>query len=311
MNKQTINMAIGSAMESILANPVVKEHVGGKLGKLVKGGLMAGAFLAAAMSGTAYAQSNPLNFGCVVGAVAGGLLGHTAGGGNGKTALTAAGAVGGCFAGQAVQGNSQYRQPGAPVVYPGIQGNAYPGIQGNAYPVVGPHPMSNYMHNVFAQISGQQQPTQELTQQGALAMEKAISEAETRMRLNVEAQRQYAVAYQQYSATTSNGMNPEAQALIGSQALKNSTYQSQGQLNQASQIRNQANINFGSAGMRVADLSEFEASQGYDIRAYGSRIIAILSAPMSSPVLGVSPVTRQNVTFSTGSVEQAPRVPGY
>jgi uncharacterized protein YcfJ len=45
--------------------------------------------------------------GTAIGAVAGGLLGNQVGGGNGKKLATAAGAVGGAFAGRKIQENQQ------------------------------------------------------------------------------------------------------------------------------------------------------------------------------------------------------------
>jgi uncharacterized protein YcfJ len=46
--------------------------------------------------------------GTVLGAVAGGLLGHAVGGGHGKTLMTVAGAAGGGYAGNKVQENMQH-----------------------------------------------------------------------------------------------------------------------------------------------------------------------------------------------------------
>ena len=45
--------------------------------------------------------------GTAIGAVGGGLLGHTVGGGKGKTLATVAGAVGGGYAGKKIQENQQ------------------------------------------------------------------------------------------------------------------------------------------------------------------------------------------------------------
>ena len=45
--------------------------------------------------------------GIVLGAIAGGLLGHTVGGGSGRTLATVAGAVGGGFAGNAIENRSR------------------------------------------------------------------------------------------------------------------------------------------------------------------------------------------------------------
>lgn len=47
-------------------------------------------------------NSNGAALGTVIGAIAGGLIGHQVGGGRGKTAATVAGAVGGGFAGHAI-----------------------------------------------------------------------------------------------------------------------------------------------------------------------------------------------------------------
>jgi hypothetical protein len=308
---KTINMALASSMEQIAASPVIKGHVGGKLGKLLKT-TAAGAFVAAAMlaaSPGAMAQ-NSINGGCVVGALAGGLLGHTVGGGNGKTALSAVGAVLGCNAGQQVQANSEARQQ-MPANYP--QQGALPRNYGDNYqaPVVGVHPMGRYMQHTFAQLNGQEMPSQPLTVQGRMAMEKALAEAERRAQENNDAQQGYAQAYQQMNQARMAGNNPEAQVLMGTQAIRNNQYQQEGSLNRASQIRSQTNMNFGSAGMRMADLAEFEAAQGFDVREYGDRIQRVLSTPMSAPVTGMNPTTNQQVTFDTGTKQMSPqRRPG-
>ena len=328
---KTINMALAASMEQISAHPVVRGHVGDKLGKLLKS-TAAGAFIAAAMlsaSPGAMAQ-NSINGGCVVGALAGGLLGHTAGGGNGKTALSAIGAVLGCNAGQQVQSNTEMRQqrpagyPNANAGYPNANAgysnanagypnqNGAPANYGGNYsggyqaPVVGVHPMGNYMQHTFAQLNGQEQPSQTLTTQGRMAMDKALAEAERRMAENNDAQQGYAQAYQQLNQARMAGSNPEAQVLMGTQTLRNNQYQYEGNLNRAAQIRSQTNMNFGSAGMRLSDLAEHEAFNGYDVRAYGDRIQRVLSAPMSAPVTGFDPTTRQNVTFNTGVGMQQP-----
>lgn len=309
---KTINMAVAASMEQISAHPVVSSHVGGKLGKLLRS-TAAGAFVAAAMiaaSPGAMAQ-NAINGGCVVGALAGGLLGNTAGGGNGKTALSAIGAVLGCNAGNQVQSNSEARQQRpagyqsqagvpAPVNYGGNSSG------GRAAAVEGVHPMGNYMQHTFAQINGEEDPSQALTTQGRLAMDKALAEAERRMGENRDAQQGYAQAYQQLSQARGAGGNPEAQVLIGAQALRENQYKYEAELNRAAQTRNQTNMNFGSAGMRLADLVEYEAGMGHDVRAYGERIQRVLSAPMSAPVSGFDPTTKQNVTFSTGVAAQQP-----
>ncbi len=48
--------------------------------------------------------------GTAIGAVAGGLIGHQLGGGNGKTALTIGGAVAGGYAGNQIQKHRQHRR---------------------------------------------------------------------------------------------------------------------------------------------------------------------------------------------------------
>ena len=48
--------------------------------------------------------------GTAIGAVAGGLIGHQLGGGNGKTALTVGGAVAGGYAGNQIQKHHQHRK---------------------------------------------------------------------------------------------------------------------------------------------------------------------------------------------------------
>lgn len=309
--KESIHIGTGAAAQAIANDPVVNTFVGGRLGKLMKT-TAAGAFIAASMllaSGSAMAD-NSINGGCVIGAIAGGVLGNQVGGGNGKTAMTAIGSVLGCKAGQDVQANSDYRrqqQQGGAVGVPAYgNGNQY----GGQYPapVVGAHPMGNYMAHTFGQINGQVAPSAPLPQQAVMAMEKALGEAEFRAQQNNDAQQQYARAYQQMMQAKQSSMNPEAQVLMGTQGLRNNEYQYQNQLNQASQARNNTNVNFGSAGMRMADLVEFEAAQGYDIRPYANRIMQVLSTPMSSPVSGVSPASNRQVTFATSNtvIQQAP-----
>lgn len=309
--KESIHMGTGAATQVIADDPVVSTFVGGRLGKLMKTSA-AGAFIAASLllaSGSALAD-NSINGGCVIGAIAGGVLGNQVGGGNGKTAMTAIGSVLGCKTGQDVQSNSEYRrqqQPGGVVGVPAYgNGGQYPA------PVVGPHPMGNYMPNTFGQINGQIAPSAPLPPQAVMAMEKALADAEFRAQQNNDAQQQYARAYQQMMQARQSSMNPEAQVLMGTQGLRNNEYQYQNQLNQASQAKNNTNVNFGSAGMRMADLVEYEAAQGYDIRGYGDRIMKVLSTPMSSPVSGVSPASNRQVTFATSqTMVQPPPPPRY
>jgi uncharacterized protein YcfJ len=306
--KESIHIGTGAAAQAIASDPVVSTFVGGKLGKLMKC-TAAGAFIAASMllaSGSAMAE-NPINGGCVIGAIAGGVLGNQVGGGDGRTAMTAIGSVLGCKVGQDVQANSDYRrqqQQGQAVGVPAYgYGNQYPA------PVVGVHPMGNYMPNTFGQINGQVAPTAPLPRQAVMAMDKAMSEVELRAQQNNDAQQQYARAYQQLQQARQSRMNPEAQVLMGTQGLRNNEYQYENQLNQASQARNNTNVNFGSAGMRMADLVEYEAAQGYDIRPYADRIMSVLSTPMSSPVTGVSPASNQQVTFATSNMQTPPPPP--
>ena len=300
--RESIEMATGSAMEQINANPVVKNHVAGKLGKIMKT-TVSGAFMAAAMFAAAlpaHAADNSINAGCVIGGLAGGLLGHQVGGGNGRTVATAAGAMLGCKVGQDQQANTQMRQQ----MQAGYPNQGYPnqGYNNSQYaqPVVAPTPMGNYMPHTFAQIDGREAAQNPLTTQGRMAVEKALQDAQMAAEQNVAAQRQYADAYRSMQEAQNNARNPEAQVLLGSGNMQQNSYQQQNSLNNAAQYRNRANINFGSSGMKLADLLEFEASRGYDITPYAQQIKDVLSTPMSSPVQGMSPTTRQQVTFSTG-----------
>jgi hypothetical protein len=323
--KQSIDAAMGAAMESIAANEAISARVGGKLGKMARSGLVAGAFICAGMmaTGAAQAANNAINGGCALGGIAGALLGNQIGGGNGQKVAIAAGGILGCKAGQEVQANSEYRQQ-RQAGYPSARGRqmeqpsrydngrpqrqGYGGGQGqddgHGQPVVGPAPMQSYMASAFAQIEGRVQPTQDLTTQGRMAMDKALAEAERRMDENLDAQQAYAGAYAHQQNARRASMNPEAQTLLGNRTVQAATYESEKQLNQAAKQRAQANMNFGSAGARMADLAEYEAAQGYDIRPYADRIERVLAAPMSAPVTGISPATRQPVTFVTPGTPQ-------
>lgn len=335
--KESINAAVGAAMESIAASPVAREHIGGTIGKAVRSGLAAGAFICAGLMSvatSAQAADNSINGGCMLGAIAGGLLGNQVGGGNGRKVATAAGAVMGCKSGQDVQANSEYRQQ-RPAGYDNRGYNNNRGYDNRGYdnrrpqqaryeePVrdlgqygngqdygqqsMSANPMQSYMPHAFAQIDGRESPSQSLTTQGRMAMDKALAEAENRMRENIQAQQVYAQLYDQRSNAIGQSMNPEAEALVGGGALRNNTYQVEQQLNRAAQVRSNANANFGSAGMRAANLAEYEAAQGYDVRPYADRIMRILNAPMSAPVSGINSTTRQHVTFATPSAMRAGR----
>lgn len=324
-------------MESIAASPVARAHIGGAIGKAVRSGLAAGAFICAGLMSvatSAQAADNSINGGCMIGAIAGGLLGNQVGGGNGRKVATAAGAVMGCKSGQDVQANSEYRQQ-RPAGYDnrgynnnnrGYDNRGYDnrrpqqaryeepvrdlGQYGNGQDYgqqsMSANPMQSYMPHAFAQIDGRESPSQSLTTQGRMAMDKVLAEAENRMRENVQAQQVYAQLYDRRNNAIGQSMNPEAEALVGGGALRNNTNQIEQQLNRASQARSNANWNFGSAGMRAANLAEYEAAQGYDVRPYADRIMRILNAPMSAPVSGINSTTRQPVTFATPSAMRAP-----
>lgn len=315
--KNSIDAATAHAMESIKADPVVSSHVGGKLGKLMKSG-MAGMFIAGAMlmgaANPVMAQANnSINAGCVLGGLAGGLLGNQMGGGDGKTILTAAGAVLGCKSGQEVQANSEYRnqqQAGY-----GQQGGGYaqPGYQrGPQYqqPVVqSAHPMGNYMQHTFAQLNGQEAPSRDLTVQERMAMDKTVANAENFMNQNLQAQQNYANAYQAKMEYERDMQNPVSNALRGNVSQQD-LYKMERDLNQASNAKSQTNVNFGSAGMRMADVAEYIASTGGNITGYGERIQHIMSAPMSAPVTGINP-SQQRVTFATSATPMQGQVPNY
>ena len=297
--RNSIEMATGAAMEQISANPVVKSHVGGKLGTLLKASV-GGAFIAAAMISAAlpaHAADNSINAGCVIGGLLGGVLGNNVGGGDGRKIATAAGAIGGCKLGQDLQADSEYRQQ-QQAGY-GNQQYRAPRPQYGA-PIVAPSPMGNYMYHTFAQIDGRESSQQELPTQGRMAVEKAIRNAQFAAQQNIAAQQQYANAYEAMQNAQNNARNPEAQILMGSGNMQQNMYQYQNNLNNASNVKNNANVKFGSAGMQMAELLEYEASQGYNITPYAQAIKEVFNTPMSSPVAGVSPTTRQQVTFSTG-----------
>lgn len=314
-------------MESIAASPVAREHVGGAVGKAIRSGLAAGAFICAGLMSvatSAQAADNSINGGCMIGAIAGGLLGNQVGGGNGRKVATAAGAVLGCKSGQDVQANSEYRQQ-RPAGYDNNRGYdnrrysepSRPRYSQQAQPryeepardsgqyygqqAMSANPMQSYMPHTFGQIEGRESPSQSLGTQGRMAMDKALAEAESRMRDNVRAQQIYAQLYDQRNGAISQSMNPEAEALMGGSSLRNNAAQLDQRLNRAGQDRARANANFGSAGMRVANLAEYEAAQGYDVRPYADRIMGILNAPMSAPVTGINSTTQQRVTFATPS----------
>src|SRR2546429_6543528 len=57
-----------------------------------------------------------LGLGAIIGGIAGGVLGHQIGGGTGQTVPTIAGALGGAFAGQAVQNKYAERRAGQHII---------------------------------------------------------------------------------------------------------------------------------------------------------------------------------------------------
>ena len=307
--KESINAAMGAAMEEIASDATLKEKVGGKLGKTVHSGLAAGAFICAglfAAAQPAMAADNAINGGCVIGAIAGGLLGSKIGGGSGQKVATGVGAVIGCKSGQDIQANSEYREQ-RPAGYANNRGRyveppRYSRAQQGYYdePAVAARPMQSYMPHTFAQIDGAEAPQRPLESQGRMAMERALADAERAMQMNIQAQQAYAQGYQQYDQAQMNSMNPEAQVLMGSGASRQAVQQRGQQLNQLARARVQANQNFGSQGMKLADLAEFEAARGFDITPYADRLMAVMNAPMSEPVTGINPA-RQRVTFATPS----------
>jgi hypothetical protein len=316
--RESINAAMGAAMESIVAEANLKDSLGGKLGKAVRSGLATGAFMCAGLFAAAapvQAADNAINGGCILGAVAGGLLGSKIGDGSGQKVATAAGAVFGCKAGQDVQANSNYREQ-RQAGYGNRGRYAEPprysrGQQQQGYydePVVSSRPMQSYMPHTFAQLDGRESARRPLETQGRMAMDKALADAERAMESNIRAQQIYAQAYQQRDRAHMDSMNPEAQVLMGSGAMRDAATRGDQQLDRMARARNQANMNFGSQGMKLADLIEFEASRGFDIMPYADRILRVLNAPMSEPVSGINPA-RQRVTFATPSVTRG--APSY
>jgi hypothetical protein len=280
---------------------------------------VAGALLMGAASPVMAQANNSINAGCVIGGLAGGLLGHQMGGGAGKDILTAAGAVIGCKSGQEVQANSEYRNQ-QQAGYGQQQGGGYaqPGYaRGPQYqaPVVqSAHPMGNYMQHTFAQLNGQAAPSRDLTVQERMAMDKTMANAENFMNQNLQAQQNYANAYQAKMEYERDMQNPVSNALRGN-ASQQDLYKMDRDLNQASSTKSQTNASFGSAGMRMADVAEYIASTGGNITGYGERIQRIMSAPMSAAVTGINP-SHQRVTFATSNTDagqnyQQQRRPGY
>lgn len=302
--KGSIDTALAYAAEKVFAQPELLPHVAGKLGKLVRGPVVAGAFvMAALLSGPAAAQQmgSVLNAGCMLGGAAGGLLGHNVGGGKGKTLATVAGAVGGCAMGNAIQANAQTR----PQPIPGTVG--VPSNFGGPMPGLATHPMGNYSGVMFAQLNGDIHPTHAMAQEDQLRMNKVLLAAEAKaQQLQIARQAEAQVARQLQDA---RGMQASTRAQIdvnGLAPLAQNTYQIQGQYNQASRAREEANKNYGVAGMMVLKFGAELAGEGSDLSSFKSRILKVVSEPMTSPVEMTDPSSRQRVTFDSGVTAPQP-----
>lgn len=154
-------------------------------------------------------------------------------------------------------------------------------------------PMRNYIHNAFPKINGKRPIFQSLMPKSKIAMQTAMTQVQVCMQENIRAQRS----------------DVRGQMPMGSQVLRAGAQQAEQQMKRRAQQRNPTSLNFGSAGMRVADLTEYYEAQSMDICGYGPQVMEILTAPMSEPVQGVSPATNQTVTFQTASPVPAPQAP--
>ena len=146
-----------------------------------------------------------------------------------------------------------------------------------------------------------------MAQEDQIRFNKVLSAAEARVQQLLGARQAEAQVGRQLQ--DARGMQASTRAQIdvnGNAPLEQNTYQIQNQFNQVSRVREDANKNFGVAGMMVMKFGAELASEGADLRAFKSRIINVVNQPMTSPVEMTDPSTRQRVTFDTGVVAPKP-----
>lgn len=322
--KDSMNAVFGHALEQISQEPAIAKRVKGKLGSALASATVAGALAMAGLlaSGSAAAQNYPgqsggLNTGCVIGSVAGGLLGNQIGGGNGKTAATALGAVAGCVTGSSIQNNNEqgqpqraharqaYRQPAR-----GYQNHPQP-----AYPQPAAHgrshPMSSYAPACMAQWSGESQPSRPLSREASVALgkgESMLSESFVQAR---DAQQDYASAYSNFQRVKQGEANPYNNMNGGdTMAIRDSAARAHADLNKMSRFRQNAEREYAGNTLRVLDACEFAASQGEDVRSF-AKLQSLMTLPMADQWTLRHPITGANVRIVTGG--QPARLPasGY
>ena len=250
--------------------------------------------------------------GAAIGTVAGGIIGNQFGKGNGKTAMTVAGAIGGLFLGagttMAVNRrdaiNAGYGQ--APAAQNGLNGYRPP-VYATPNGYNGPHPMSNYAPAFFAQMQGQAAPTKPLSPEAAQALDYGFRQITEQYGQTQASQQVYGTAYDAAIRSKQGQYNPYYN-MSGSQAqvMQQQAYEAERRLGQASRDREMQEKKYMLSFMRILDAGEMAARNGEDITPY-RQYMQYMSLPLVDRWNYRNPMTGQNVEVQTAPRPQMGR----
>lgn len=303
---KSIEIAMGHAMDQLGQQEAITSKMGGKIGAAIKAGMTAGVIALAMAGGAAHAEDGIFSAGSVIGAVAGGLLGNQVGGGDGKTIATAAGAVIGSRIGSNVENNIERQRQQQAMAAQGYGGY---GQGGYPPPVVAGPGGSAYAPACFAQWHGQAQPTQPLSAQGRLAMDKMSAVMQRQYRNLEVVSGQYTQVYGEWQQAQQARNNPQTAIIMGDQEVQRRIYTTEYQLNQAARARSDAEATYGGNIVKALDACEWSAARGEDVTAYKD-MEKLMTMPIDGNWTMRHPVTGVTLKVNAGGPAPRPRARG-